>query len=474
MNRIYSEKLPLRRKSSGAQQPQLPTCTDLSVDLSFESPPLVSYGPAADSTGALMSGCLKVTVLAKSLELHQMKMDLNMNITTRRPVHPTCPSCRTRTNVLKSWNFFDNARTLMHGTHSFPFSYLFAGHLPSTTSSALATIEYELVAVIRPNPQQYKAMVANRPLKLSRSILPAGDKTSQRVFPPTSLNSVLIMPTTCNPGSHWNGTLAFTGVQPKTGPQGQPGVQRWKLKKINWRIDENAKVVSPACKTHRSRIPGNANAAPGGAAAGGIEYTDTRIVGAGDVKDGWKADWTALEDGRIEMEVEFSTHLAAKPCCDVEDPADGGTGISVSHTLVVEAVVFEVLISGGNGSWTESLPSGSARVLRMQYPITVTERGGLGISWDNEIPPMYHDIINGAALPSYDDSRNNSAEDVTASSPGQGSSSGSGRQIETIMGRNSTPVGLNGRNHPPPGTSAQHATYGASHLHQINRTLGKR
>lgn len=39
-----------------------------------------------------------------------------------------------------------------------------------------------------------------------------------------------------------------------------------------------------------------------------------------------------------------------------------------------------------------SIPTGAARVLRMQFRINVTERSGLGISWDEEVPPMYHDI----------------------------------------------------------------------------------
>ncbi|BFZ57745.1 Endocytosis regulator [Savitreella phatthalungensis] len=416
-----------------------------------------------------MSGCLKVTVLSKSLELQQMRMELNMNISTRRPIHPTCKTCKTRTNTLKSWNFFENPLTLLQGTHAYPFSYLFAGSLPATTSSALAMIEYELVATIQPNPQQYKAMVANRPLKLARAILPSGDKTSQRVFPPTSLTAVLIMPTVCNPGSHWMGTLAFTGVQPAT----PTNTQRWKLKKVNWRIDELSKVISPACKTHKSRVSGNNATAE---SPGGIEYSDTRIVGAGDLKEGWKADWTAHENGRIEMEVEFSTHLAAKPCCDVEDAAEGGSGIVVSHTLVIEAIVYEVVISPrGPGRWVESLPSGSARVLRMQFPVTVTERGGLGISWDNEIPPMYHDITDHHSLPAYD--MNNTA----SAGP---SSARSSTPYETIVGRNSTPAPLsNGFHHGPTsgshsgsasgtGTSTpagQPAPYGASHLHQINR-----
>ncbi|SCU90957.1 LADA_0F07294g1_1 [Lachancea dasiensis] len=38
------------------------------------------------------------------------------------------------------------------------------------------------------------------------------------------------------------------------------------------------------------------------------------------------------------------------------------------------------------------LPTGAARVLRMQFRQVITERSGLGISWDDEVPPTYQDI----------------------------------------------------------------------------------
>lgn len=399
-----------------------------------------------------MSGNLKITILSQRLELQKVQMQLIAHISTRRPIHPNCKACKSRQTIMKTWDFFEHVTTLPHGTHLFPFSYLFPGHLPATTSSALASIDYELVATIYPLAEQYKAMVANRPLKLARSILPGPEKTSQRVFPPTTLNAILTIPNICNPGSHFMGNLAFVGIQADG--------KRWKLKKINWRIDENSKVISPACKAHKSRVPGNEN-------KGGLEYTDTRIVGAGDIKDGWKADWTAHEGGRIEMEVEFSTHIAAKPSCDVDDSGENGSGIVVSHIMVIEAVVFEVAISTHHGNVVESLPNGSARVLRMQFPVCVTERSGLGISWDNEIPPMYRDIPS-MSLPSYDQAKSDSHEDLSA--------------LPVHIGRGSTPApsipsysttGSSAQHHELSSTPQFHGmaahNYGASHLHQINR-----
>ena len=39
-----------------------------------------------------------------------------------------------------------------------------------------------------------------------------------------------------------------------------------------------------------------------------------------------------------------------------------------------------------------AMPTGAARVLRMQFKLVVTTRAGMGISWDEEMPPMYEDV----------------------------------------------------------------------------------
>lgn len=140
----------------------------------------------------------------------------------------------------------------------------------------------------------------------------------------------------------------------------------------------------------------------------------------------------------------------ANVACDIQDPA---LGIYVSHILAVEVVVAEEALqytngqpvkksatstnsadqrlaeispmlaarsssrqapmnseeivpsksgasnhSSGNGNSEGlvprmvSVPTGAARVLRMQFRIHLTERSGLGISWDDEVPPIYQDV----------------------------------------------------------------------------------
>ena len=53
-------------------------------------------------------------------------------------------------------------------------------------------------------------------------------------------------------------------------------------------------------------------------------------------------------------------------------------------------IIAEEFISQKNK--TIITPTGSARVLRMQFLVVVTERGGMNISWDEEMPPMYEDV----------------------------------------------------------------------------------
>ena len=46
-------------------------------------------------------------------------------------------------------------------------------------------------------------------------------------------------------------------------------------------------------------------------------------------------------------------------------------------------------------------PTGAARVLRMQFKLNFTERSGLGVSWDDEVPPLYEEVRRVEAPPNY-------------------------------------------------------------------------
>jgi hypothetical protein len=221
-----------------------------------------------------------------------------------------------------------------------------------------------------------KTVVLSQPLQLTRSILPSiAPKTSTRIFPSTTLSALITLPTVIYPGSTDNSIdITISGLKINDTKL------RWTIRKISWRLTELAKVVSPACAQHASKV--------GGQEGKGILYEDTRTIGAGEMKSGWKTDQSA---GKVECVLQIGSPLNAMAACDV----DAMSGVHVSHALTFEVVVAEELLHGAIGPVKKGgqyQPTGNARVLRMSFAMIMTERGGMGISWDEEIPPRYEDV----------------------------------------------------------------------------------
>ena len=377
------------------------------LKIQIESPPLVAFGPPEDSSGALLSGILDLypntptnATAERTFDVEKLEMKFVMEVNTRRPIGHNCPACTTRSKVLHTWTFIQTRKTLQYNNgaaHGFPFSFLVPGNLPATTRSSLAFISYKLVAEAIPVPpasnttstsvprrpsspkraDSFKPVVLSQSLKVSRSILPSVEpKHSQRIFPPTTLQSMFNLPTVIYPGSTDNEVdLSLSGLNIN-----QSGKLRWSLRKISWRMDELAQVVSPACAAHSAKV--------GGVEGKAILYEDKRTVGAGEMKSGWKHDPSA---GKIDVVLCVGTAPSAMAACNV----DAMSGVHVSHTLVIECVVAEEMHHAAIGPARKGgqyLPTGNARVLRTSFPILVTERGGMGISWDEEIPPKYEDV----------------------------------------------------------------------------------
>jgi arrestin-related trafficking adapter 1 len=427
-----------------------------SLKIRIESPPLVAYGPPDASSGALLSGILDLYSRPpfnpndKTFEVAKLEMKLVMTITTRRPIGHNCPACANKTKILHTWVFIPSRQTLPYQSgapHGFPFSFLLPGDLPATTRSSLASVSYSLIAeavpvqaqptptsspkptptsspqmgptIGRPSPKHsnsFKPSVPNQPLNFSRSILPNPEpKHSHRIFPPTTLSAVATMPQVLYPGSTDNEVdVTLSGLNISEGSK-----LRWSLRKLSWRIDEVAKVVSSACPLHASKV---------GAEGKGILYEDTRIVGAGEIKQGWKND---LDAGKIECILKIGTVPRAMAACNL----DTISGIHVAHNLVIEIIVAEELLHVAMGPAKKGgqfQPTGNARVLRMTFPILLTERGGMGISWDEEIPPRYEDVAWNSP-PTFAQSEGSS----------DASDRGSMEDIETLEGiRRPTPSGF--------------------------------
>ena len=365
------------------------------LEVLVESPPLVCYGPPANSTGALFSGRLRIVLAEQVAEVTLSQFDVRLvsKTSTKKPVSTHCPSCATRTDELTRWNFLTENLHLKTGEHDFPFSYLFPGHLPATCNGALGQVEYFLLAHAKSTTGEEFSL--KMPLSLRRALIPGNDKSSIRIFPPTNLTGRIVLPSVVHPIGKFPVDMTLSGVVDK----GDETQTRWRLRKMMWRIEEHQKIVSTACQKHAHKIGGESK---------GVLHQETRIIGHNEEKNGWKTDFDTA-GGEIGMQFEASINPTTNPVCDTEAPG----GLEVKHNLVIELIVAEEFCPNRNTRLIT--PTGAARVLRMQFNLHVTERSGLGISWDEEMPPVYEDVP--ASPPGYTklDDTNTAIEDYSGS-----------------------------------------------------------
>lgn len=358
-----------RKAAKDSPKPVPPKPALLEIDM--ESPPLVFYGQPGQSTGALLSGQLILTVKEPEVSIKTFEMVLLAKVTTKRPVKHDCPDCTTKTTEMFRWKFLSEPAHFARKEHAFPFSYLLPGHLPATCHGTLGTIDYILSAEAITNFSE--SINIQRTLNIQRALMPNQDKTSTRIFPPTNLVATVVLPSVIHPIGEFPVHMRLAGVVNK----GQDSTMtRWRIRRMHWRIDETFRTVSEACKKHAAKVGGEGK---------GILNEDIREIGRDDLKEGWKTDFDT-EGGVIECEFPAAIRPGSNPSCDVESP----TGLSATHTFAIEIIVAEEHCTTKHPK--QAIPTGSARVLRMQFKLTVTERAGMGISWDEEQPPMYEDV----------------------------------------------------------------------------------
>ncbi|KAG9791507.1 hypothetical protein KCU88_g932, partial [Aureobasidium melanogenum] len=353
----------------------------------IESPPLVMYGNPSNSTGTLLSGRINFFVddPTGQVRLDEFNMVLRSTVQTKKPVSKDCKDCIEKIETLKSWTFLSEPKTFYKDQdNQFPYSYLFPGNLPASTNSQLASIQYSLVATaVTSNGEK---ILLTHPLTLQRAIQPGPDKSSIRIFPPTNLTGRVQLPPVVHPIGTFPVTMSLSGVVEKKGES----QTRWRLRKLSWRVEEHCKVISTPCSKHQHKVSEGKT----------MLHSETRVLGNDELKSGWKTDFdTAGGEINMEFEASLATRSNHKACCDVESAG----GIEVKHNLVLELIVAEEFCPNKNTQLIT--PTGAARVLRMQFALLVTERAGMGISWDEEMPPMYEDVP--ASPPGYGSSDRN-------------------------------------------------------------------
>jgi arrestin-related trafficking adapter 1 len=361
----------IRKSSHSVETPKPAT-----LDIVAESPPLVSYNSESDSSGALFSGQLLVTVLEPSATFKSIEVQLFCSTSVKKAVVKDCVDCHSATTELKKWQFAPEPLTLTTGPHQFPISYLFTGKMPATTHAHLCMLDYHWAAVA--TTVEGETIKFSDTILLKRAIHPQQDKESVRVFPPTNIAANV----THNPIIYDTGdipmSMRLTGI---TKTLDKASV-RWRLRRLVWRIEEVEKIVSHACPKHASKVPeGEA----------GILHDNTRTIGEAEVnyqKTPWKTD---IQAGEIDAEFtcNLNQNLKRPPVCDV-DASGEPYGMSIAHHLVIELVMVEE--TAPLKRMNLASPTGAARILRSQFPLILTSRGGQGISWDEETPPVYQDV----------------------------------------------------------------------------------
>ncbi|KAI1169989.1 hypothetical protein F4777DRAFT_150150 [Nemania sp. FL0916] len=433
---------------------EVPQNPNASLDWRIESAPAIFYGSPEESTGALISGQLQLQVQQeREFEVETLEAKLELQVTQKKPFNSHCQDCASQKTELKSWSFLTEptafsprmqfasrsrspettnpnpaTNTRFTGTHEFPFSVLLEGRLPATTDNHLVSIQYVFTASARSRD-------GGLPLKLQRTIdvrrslpLPGTPHHSVRIFPPTNITASVHYDAVVHPHATSTFTLRLDGIGKRT--QNDRSVEYWKLKRLSWKLEETVATTAPACAKHAPRAPIAGNDAAAEEARKATSRSDTRVIAHADMHSGWKADYYSA-DGSIEAEVEYRTggpvSSSSRPVsCDMrtrargseldgEVPAAGGVDAEVTHRLVVEMVVAQEYVPLAHTRHVT--PTGVARILRMNFGVVLTDRGGLGVSWDNEAPPIYQDVP--PSPPSYARAvvESGSVEDLSLDSP---------------------------------------------------------
>src|SRR3569833_3531884 len=206
---------------------------------------------------------------------------------------------------------------------------------------------------------------------------------SVRVFPPTNIKACVHYPLVFHPIGSYTMTLRLDGIA-RVNAKVNSG-EYWKLKKLTWKIEEVAKTVAPACEKHTPKDGSSSNTQQQPAKKG-VQRTDTRVIGEKVVFSGWKGNYGGADESCVELELEYMLGTHAKFACDTKSR----DGSEVTPQGMVEMVVSQEWAPLNKPALVTQ--TGVGRILRMHFASVLTARAGIGISWDNEAPPIYQDV----------------------------------------------------------------------------------
>lgn len=329
------------------------------------------FGDPANSAGALITGQMFLNC-EERLEFDGFEAVLELHRQYKKPFNRDCQNCATQTTELKKWVFLPQSATLEVGKHAYPFSALLPGDLPATHDSAVLSVSYTFKAQAT---SQGSTINLKRHPVVKRSLM-ASDPThqSQRMFPPTNIVANMFLHRVIHPVGDNTIHLRIDGLVSKV----EGGVEMWKLKKLAWKLEESAQTIAHACPKHANHQ------------VKAYLRKEKRIIAEGSQWEGWKTDYNEA-DGKIEMELKYGLPKvfpkALGPHACAFPPKDG---TEVTHALTMEILLLKNFTSEAQPHNVQS--TGDARVLRMRHPVVLTDDPGLGMSWDEEVPPIYDEV----------------------------------------------------------------------------------
>jgi len=248
----------------------------------------------------------------------------------------------------------------------------------------LVVIAYDFRAEATPKAHG----IVQSPIRLDKTLdvkrsLPASELPhhSVRVFPPTNIKASAHYPHVIHPVGANTLTLKLDGISRHNAKVGT--VEYWKLKKLTWRLEETARTIAPACGRHSPKLGDNPEQQQ---QKKGVIRTETRVIGEKTMFSGWKSNYMSTTDSSVELELEYNLAKHAKFACDTKCR----DGTEITHQLMVEMVVSQEWAPVNKPALVTH--TGVGRILRMHFGTILTERAGIGISWDNEAPPIYQDV----------------------------------------------------------------------------------
>ncbi len=261
---------------------------------------------------------------------------------------------------------------------------MLGGHLPAPMDGSLVAITYEFKAEAVPKPGFGSPIKFDKKLDVRRSLPgPELPHHSVRVFPPTNIKASVHFPQVVHPTGQNTLALRMDGIARVNAKA--TTIEYWRLKKLTWRLEETSKTVAPACERHTPRDAKESGQPP---VRKGVPKAEMRVIGEKTLFSGCKSSYASPETSLVELELDYHVMSKSHPRFSCDTKARDGT--EVSHQLLIEMVVSQEWAPANKPALTTQ--TGVCRILRMHFPTVLTERGGIGISWDNEAPPIYQDV----------------------------------------------------------------------------------